>query len=535
MRGDINSMPRSPSVTSTTAQSTGGLAKTLARLAPATLLIQLVQFGSSVVLATQLGATVMTDAYFLALSVPFLAFAVLEAAVRLGAIPSLTEISRGDSSHTFSARCRELVTATLAAATLLSVCITAAMSIVLPAAAASHDGQLAALTRQYLIELAPYAVTGATFGALSAILAVKGKFAIPALMLGCEPLAKIILVLAFPQLGAQALVLGSLAGNLLAVFVLWKMVERGGVPLALVGFRASRFVRRVFRLTLPLAVGATVLQFNPLIDRTMAAALGAGNVTAFELGGRLFSAPAALLGSILAAPLAASWSTRLAQGGWAAVVSSFSRVVGAVVLVVPPLATAGFVVRDDLVGLVYRSHAYTALAVSRTADVFGLLLLGLVAALLIMPLATLFLIHGDTVFPMKIAFANALINTVLDLALRKPLGVGGIALSTTLTYTLLCAAYFVQAQRRWGSLKLRSMSRPLAVSGASCVLILVFGASVFGLNHSTSSRFHELVVTAAVFATAALIHGALMMVARVSDVIALPLRPGWNPMPTLRR
>ncbi len=76
-------------------------------------------------------------------------------------------------------------------------------------------------------------------GALAAILAVNGMFALPALLVGCETVLKAVLVLLFPRLGAQALVLGSLVGNLANVLVLWQLVRHRGVSLRFVGFRQS--------------------------------------------------------------------------------------------------------------------------------------------------------------------------------------------------------------------------------------------------------------------------------------------------------
>lgn len=520
-------------MTAVASDSHGSLGKSLVRLAPATLIVQLLGFAASLALAARLGATTMTDAYYLAYSVPLFAYVVLLAAVRQGAIPLLTGAASRQSAQQFATSCSELLTATIVAATALSMAVTAVMVFLLPAVAGG-GAHLAALTRTYILELSPYAVSGATLGALGAILAVRGEFAMPALVLGWEPFLKGCLVMLFPALGAQALVIGSLAGNLLAVTVLWELVRRSGVALRPARFRSSPLVRTVLKLTIPLAVGATVLQFNPLIDRAMAAGLGSGNVTALELGVRLFAAPAGLLGAILIAPIATTWSARLARDGWGAVGQSFSRVVAAVVILVPPLAMAGFLVRHDLVALMYKSQAYTAVAVSRTADVLGWLLFGLLPEILFVPLAALFVIHGDSVFPMKVALANGVLNVVLDVMLRGPFAVSGIALSTTITYIILCAVYFWKARRRW-PLDLRSVRRPLAVSGASCIAIFLLCATVFGLSNSSGSRSDELVVVAMVLGMAGLIHGSLVMVGGVARLTGMPVRPGWRPLAALRR
>ena len=165
----------------------------------------------------------MTDAYYLAYSVATFGFLVLLAALRQGAIPKLTEMRTGSSRQVLSRGCSELLSATLVTTTVISVVATAVMLLAVPLAAAGSE-HLVSLTRQYLLELAPYAVSGAMQGALASILAVTGMFAIPALLVGCEPVLKVVLVLVVPGLGAQALVfLGSLGGNLIAVIILWQL------------------------------------------------------------------------------------------------------------------------------------------------------------------------------------------------------------------------------------------------------------------------------------------------------------------------
>jgi putative peptidoglycan lipid II flippase len=420
------------------------------------------------------------------------------------------------------------------AATVISLLVTAIMVAVIPAVAPGPK-HLVGLTREYLVELSPYAVSGAIEGTLAAILAVSGMFALPALLVGCETVLKALLVLLLPGLGAQALVLGSLVGNLANVVILWQLVRRRGVLLRFVGFRLSPLVRSVLVLAGPLAIGQTVLQLNPLIDRIAAAGLGSGNVTSFELGMRLYGAPAGLVAAILIAPLAATWSDQLSTDGWPAVRRSYARVVTIVAIVVPPLAITGFIVRHDIVAFVYQSHAYTALAVSRTADVLGLLLFCLLPVILIVPLATIFVIRGDSIFPMKVALANALLNAGLDYILRVPFGIAGIAASTALTYGILCAVYFFEAHRRWGSLGLRAALRPAAVSAASCAAILATCVPLFGVSHLGQSRAEQIGVIGLVLAIALIIHGLFLTIGRVVDVTGLVPRPARLPMTMTKR
>lgn len=500
-------------MSSRSVQAPGGLRQTFVRVGPATVLAQVMSFGSSIALATLLGPSTQTDAYYLALSVPALAYGVLIAAARLGGIPALTEIAHNRSAQRFERACREVVSATLVASVLLSVAITAVMSAVLPAVAGG-SARLHELTREFMLELSPYAVTGALIGVLGAILAVRGRFAISMLVLVFEPALKTVLLILFHrQLGAQALVIGSVVGNLAAAVLLWAILWRDGVPLHFERFRQSPVVRNVLKISVPLLVGQSVIQFNPVIDRTFAAPLGAGSVTEFELGVRLFTAPASLLAATLAAPLAATWAARLERGGWEAVTASLQRVMIAVTLLVPPLVAVGIVLRRQAIGLAYASHAYSNAAIGRTASVFAMLLLGLLPQLLIPTLATLFIIRRETIFPMKVGIANCVLNAVLDWALRGPLGVGGIALSTSLTLAILCAVYAWAANRRWGlGAAGRAVWGPAALFLSSAGAIGVASYLVLTATGPYGSRWLELLAITSIGGVALLCYWAVVTV-----------------------
>jgi len=513
-------------VSAATPRAPRGLVRIAARVAPAALLIQVLSFGSSIALATQLGATDQTDAYYLALSVPTLAYGVLIAALRLGAIPTLTNIAHAESPERFSRACDEVVSATLAVAIGLAVIATTVMIAFVPTVVGG-SAHLISLTRQFVLELSPYSVTGAMLGVLGAILAVRGRFVSATVVLAFEPILKSALVLAFSrQLGAQTLIIGNLAGNVLAAATLWELLRRDGITVRPAAFHASPVVRGLLALSAPLVISQSLLSTNPLVDRATAASLGSGSVTVFELGVRLFSVPTSLLTGMLIAPLAATWAARFAERGWGAVVQSFTRVVVAVFLIIPPLVVLGFVLRHELVSIVYRAGRYSAADVRRTGDVLGALLLGLTAQILVMPLATLFIVRRDTVFPMLVGIANFLLNATLDIVLRGSLGVTGIALSTTLTLTLLCGVFAWKARRRWGSLGIdRSLSSPLLLSVASCAVIALTSSLAVHLASPENSRLKAVVTVAVAASLGLVIHATALTLGRASIRIALPMLP----------
>jgi putative peptidoglycan lipid II flippase len=263
-------------------------------------------------------------------------------------------------------------------------------------------------------------------------------------------------------------------------------------------------------------VSQALLQLNPVVDRAFAAPLGPGNVTVFELGVRLFNVPAALLASTLIAPLAARWAALDVQAGWDAVLSSFGKVLSAIWIIVIPLVVIGVVVRQPLVAMLYRGGAYTAHDVGRTADVLGMLLLGLTPQILVVPLATLFIVKGDTVFPMKVGIANFVLNAGLNAALRGPLGVSGIALSTSVTVSVLACVFAREAHRRWPSFGVRGTFTPLVLSVCTGTAAAVIGLTALRVAGAHTSRLGAAALVVSVAAASLAIHGAALLWVRGS-------------------
>jgi putative peptidoglycan lipid II flippase len=486
-------------------------------LIPVSLAVQVFSFVSSVALARVLGATAATDAYYLGLAVPALTYGIFMAALRLGAIPALTDVAASSGNEALGRAGGELFSGVLVASVVLTIVVTGIVEMALPLIV---GGDLLHLTRLTLLELAPYAVLGAATGVLGAVLAVRGVFIPAVAVLALEPIVKTVLTVGLgPEIGVQALIAGNLIGSGLAVVVLWRVVRGEGITLRLGRHFDTPFVRATARLSIPLLVSQSVLLVNPLVDRSMASGFGAGSVTALELGLRLFLVPAGLVTGLLIAPIAATWASRKATGGWPVLRESVTRALDAAAVVLPPLVVLGIVLRHELVQLVFQGGAYPNSALKETTAVFGMILVGLPAQMLIVVFSTLFIVQKNTIFPMKVAFVNVVLNIVLNLVFRAIFGVAGIALSTSLTLTLLLVAYAVGAHRRWGAFYSKDPRPALTRVAASCATTAGGAVLLVSALPAANSRTGALLVVAVVGVVGLLLHATVLAIGR--DPLAL--------------
>jgi putative peptidoglycan lipid II flippase len=482
--------------------------KTLRRIMPrvmlATVGVQVCSFASSVALARILGANTGTDAYFLGLSVPTIVYGILLGAVRSGSIPALTELSLA-SDEAFGRASSELISAVLLVASVLAIAVTAVTALTLPLIIGG--GQLGSMTRETVIELAPLGLMGAMTGVLGGVLAVRGIFVATTAVMAFEPIFKIAFLLIFgSRIGIHALIAGNLVGSACCVAVLWLLARRHGVRLGWVTPRNSRFVRVVLLTSAPLLVGHSVLQVNPLIDRTMASSLGAGSITVLDLGLRLFLAPAVLLTATMIGPVTATWAATHAERGLPALRASVRRATVAALATVPPLVILGITLRHPLVTLIFKGGAYSPSALNRTAAVFGMLLVGLTPQVLTVLFSALFIVMKQTRYTMKVAMLNVVLNVTLNFALRPVFGIAGIALSTSLTSIVVISVYVAGAQRLWKPLSWEQIRSAVTRTAASTLLIAAAAITLLSMLPTVDSRETGLVAITLVTLSALAIH-----------------------------
>jgi len=484
------------------------LGRVFAGLFPLNVAVQAVSFAAWVAFAHVLGAGTATDAYLLGLSVPVLVYGLLLTAIRVGAIPGLTDkVAEGNAAGQRAAN--ELLAATVAVSSALGI-VASAVAVAAAPLVLRSDPDLLRTTRLTVIELTPLAVLGATTGVLSAILAVRRRFAPAVAVMVFDPLLRLSFTLAFGHnIGVQALILGNLLGATAAVTVLWALVRRAGVPLKLIRPASTPFVRSVVGMSAPLVISASVLTVNPLVDRAMAGGLKAGSVTGLELGLRLV--PSGIFVALLVAPLTATWSARKADGGWTALQESIARSLSAAAVIVPPIVVLGIILRHQLVTLAFHGGAYSEWAAAQTSAVFGMALLGLPALVVSVIFTTLFIVQRETLVPMKIGFANVVLNVGLNFAFRPFLGVAGIALSTSLTYGILNVAQATAARRRWGSILPRSPLVPLMRIACALVGATIVALALRQLLPSEDSRVWAFIVISVVGVSGLLTYAATLL------------------------
>jgi putative peptidoglycan lipid II flippase len=403
-----------------------------------TILARGLGFLVTVIIASRFGVSTITDAYYIASTIPSVVITVFISSLVSVLVPSFAKwlVSGSDAG-------RQIFGAYLTVSLVLAIAITLIIELAAPPLTSLLNNGVPAETLslslhlvQVLVLMIPFSVL---VGAFSAALNAQQHFVSPALVPAVDALVSIgVILVGYQSLGIFAAALGVILGEVVSALWMAVMVARSGVRVGLT-LRIPGEVWHDLRLTLPLVVGALAIQLNPMIDRIMAAFLaGGGNVATFDYADRVLMIPASLLYSGFLVVSLSHWSDMVARNQGQTLRASVQSSLIAMVFIVAPLALGLFALRQPVIDLFYAHGAIDAQAAGAIASVTGILSLGLLPNAVGLVFTRLILAYRRPAVLMVIGLLNTGLNAALNLVLMQPFGLDGIALSTAITYTIIC-------------------------------------------------------------------------------------------------
>ena len=420
-----------------------------------TALVKLVAVVQNAIVAARLGTGPAVDAFVLAYRLPGLLENIVALSFAIALVPAWIQVreKRGeDAGARLLGQASTLLIAALAASTVL---LGFAIAVILPVMGRRFDSIRLDMAQSASLVLLGFLLPIGLYHAWTGVLNARERFAAAALAPVLTPACVIASVLLLPpSRGAEALALGTVAGACL---------QAGAIALLLAGKghglrpRAPDFtdpaVRDVISRLGPLFLAHGLYGLTLVIDHVMATSLGPGSNAVLDYGLRVPAALAGLGTVAVGSAVLPYFSIMAARADWAALRSSLDRWVLYLLVLTAPVVIALVIFARPLTRLLLERGAFDS---DDTAHVAKVLALGavqvtpLVVNILLMRVLTA--IGGQRTL-LLIASFLVVLNVIGNWLLMRPLGVAGIALSTTSVYVASCAAtwWAIRARARAGA------------------------------------------------------------------------------------
>ena len=434
-----------------------------------------------------LGTHIAADAFQIAFMIPSaLRTLVAEGAVSSAIVPVFTRYARSDNRFEMRVVAEKYLTFWLGLVLVVTIvgvlCSGHILSILFEHGLIAEKATVD-LTIELIHVLFWYLPLVGLAAALQGILHAHGRFTTPALAPAIFNLVFVVTawcVVPFLAPGREvwAFAAAVLAGGLIQFLLLVPFVWRLGVRPRLRRPFDHRGVREMLRLLGPATFGAGIYQINIVVSLLLAARLASGYVAALGYSSRVMEVVLGVFVFALNTVSLTALSRRAADKDWRGYVSTLEEVIRLALFITIPSAIGLFVLREEVLALLFRSGEFDTESLRLTATVFQYHVLGLVFVGASRGLVSGFYAIKDVRTPVRIAALNLLVNVGLAWGLSAgSLGYAGIALASSLSAIVQATLLAVFLRRKVEGVRYAPV---FATAGRSLLASSVMGGAVWG-------------------------------------------------------
>ena len=406
-------------------------AQTAAVLAFMMLASKILGLVRELVLAHSYGAGSITDAYSAALSIPNDIFAAVMLSASVAYLPVYSQVVEEQGKKAGDRLTSGLIDRLwIAAAAVCALGCIFARPLV-RVFAPGFTGDTADLTVFYMRVAFILVIFSVSKNIQASYLEYHGKF-ISQRFLGY---AENVCIIAFTLLSfrlrqPRLLVFGILVGGAVLAAGYFALSARNGYRHSFV-LEKDCGERDILRLALPVFIGNCASHINILVDRILASKLAEGSVSALRYGSGLTDAINALSIGIVATVIFPMLSKAFAKEEHERASELTSRAVSLCLVLMVPASLGAAVYARPIIRAVFERGSFSPQATQMVSAAFLFYVVGLVFGALNTLLLRVYYSLRDTVTTVRVSLICVVLNVILDLVLVGPMGIGGLALSTS--------------------------------------------------------------------------------------------------------
>lgn len=412
-----------------------------------TLIARFLGVAREMVIAWKFGASAASDAFFIAYSIPFAFYSIVGVSLTAVIVPILAEYdAAGDTAGGLRVASSALNIVMLISALLaglgivFSQQIAAAMGSNFPPATLELAAHLTALMIPTIVFMGMAGVVG---GILNNYKIYLGPAAGPALM---NAIAIASMVLA-DRMGIEAPVLGTVVGALCYALCQIPGLKKVGFRYSLKIVVGDKTVRRIFSSTWSvMAVSCCYYAYN-LTDFNIASGMPAGSITALNYATKFIQLPQGLFTLAVTTVIFSPLSAFAARNEFDNVRMMLEKGIRAILLMAVPCSAALLVVGGSVMMILFQHGRFDASATEMSTRTLMYLTVGLAGFCLNLPLIRCFYALGKQRIPLMITMASIPVKIGLSLKLGEIMMERGLALATSLTYTINAVVMVVMLRR----------------------------------------------------------------------------------------
>ena len=447
--------------------------KTAILLMIITIVSKILGFSREIILSYFYGASNISDAYLISLTIPGVIFSFIGAGISTGYIPMYTNIQKQYGEKEGNRFTSNLTNILVIISTLLIIFGLIFTKPLVKLFATGFEGE----TLNLAVKFTKISLFGIYFTGLMHIyggyLRIKRNYLIPASV--GFPLNFITIAAIFLSYKTNIVVLG--IGTIIAaasqVILLVPFIYKKGYRHRLILDIKDEHIKDMAYIIIPVIIGVSVDQINVLVDRTLASSIAVGGVSALNYADKLNGFVQGLFVIPLATVMYPMISKMAAEGNIDVLNRFVSIVIKLISLLVIPCTIGAMIFAGPVVKLLFGRGAFDPQAISMTTTALFYYSIGMVGFGLRDILLRAFYSLQDTKTPMVNSAIAIAMNIILNIILSKYMGLGGLALATSISTIFCTVLLFISFRKKISSLDMKNIT--ISLTKTFCASLIMGG------------------------------------------------------------
>lgn len=448
--------------------------KTALLLMIITILSKIIGFARDITLSYFYGASSITDAYLIAITIPSVIFGFIGVGIATGYIPMYSKIEKLEGSQAGNKYTNNLINILVVISTILFVFGLVFTVPLVKLFASGFEGETLELAVKFTrISLGGIYFTG-LISIFNAFLQIKGNYAIPALVGFPLNLVTILAIILSAKGNVLFLTVGTVIAAASQLLLVLPFAYKKGYRYKPVFNIKDKHIKKMVYIALPVIIGASVNQINILVDRTIASRVAEGGISALNYANRLNGFVQGIFVISIVTALYPMISKMAAENNMDGLKKSVSEAISGINLLVIPATVGSMIFAEPVVMLLFGRGKFDATAMSMTSVALVFYSVGMIGFGLREVLSRAFYSLQDTKTPAINAAIAVVLNIVLNIILSKFMGIGGLALATSISAIFGTVLLFISLHKKIGVFGMRHISISFVkILGASLAMGLV--------------------------------------------------------------
>ena len=251
--------------------------------------------------------------------------------------------------------------------------------------------------------------------------------------------------------------IGNVMAILMQVIFVFYFTKKEGYNYSFDFQIGNPLIKKIIRLSIPLTIGVTISQINTLIDRTMASQVIIGGISALNYANRLNEFVQGIFVLSFSTVLYPLISKAVINEDLVLVKKYLFETFNYVNIILIPITIGAMVLSKPIISLLFGRGEFDSSAIALTSSALFFYSIGIIGFSHREILSRVYYAFNDTKTPIIFGAVSTVINIILNIILSKIMGIGGLALATSISAIFCSGMLFIKLKHIIESLETKKI------------------------------------------------------------------------------